>query len=322
MTELSIDKLFYLPNMDYEISLFLKYILSYISSKEVIIDFKNLIVKPDNGYCNIHIFKNRTKDELFCLLPNNLNVQFKLDLNVCNVTIENWYKFLIKLEKLTSFHYPKINYMISEYKKDEFIIIDESHNHYKYLKKKIKHSYFLDSWFKYNYILKQKNISSQKKNISVIIKNLKIISDQVSIEATKKNIESYIASVIISYCDKIKDCVFKNDLESIQTLFTLIKRKIMKTIDNNFKFIKMVNVDFENLFLCFYEFYNFCEKVNFDVQKNINKLNLIFQLSFEKEIFDFSLIYKLNNKLEKNIDFEVFTKYHPILRTRDVLLKG
>ena len=56
MTDLSIDKLFYLPNMDYEIGLFLKYIISYIASKEIMIDFKNIIIKPDDGCCNIHIF--------------------------------------------------------------------------------------------------------------------------------------------------------------------------------------------------------------------------------------------------------------------------
>ncbi len=320
MTDLSIDKLFYLPNMDYEISLFLKYILCYISSKEIMVNFKNISVKPDNGYCNIHIFKNRNKDELFCLLPNNLNIQFKLNLTSNSITNENWYKFLLKLKNLSSFHYPKIYHMISEYIKDEFANMDKSLEHYKYLNRKIKHSYFLDSWFKYNYILKQKNISSQKKNISIIISNLKKISNQVSTEDTKKNIEKYVANVIISYCDKIRDCINKNDIEGIEALFTLMRRKIIKAIDSNFKFIKTVNVNFQNLFLSFYEFYNFCEKVDFNLQKNIHKLNLIFQLSFEKEILDFSLNYKINNKVQ-NIDFDSFNKYHPILRTREILLK-
>ena len=151
MADLSIDKLFYLPNMDYEISLFLKYIVSYIASKEIMIDFKNITIKPDNGYCNIHIFKNRNKDELFCLLPNNLNIEFKLNLISNKITNENWYKFLLKLKNLSSYHYPKIYYMISEYIKDEFSNVRKSVDDYKYLKKKIKHSYFLDPWFKFNY---------------------------------------------------------------------------------------------------------------------------------------------------------------------------
>ena len=321
MTDLSIDKLFYLPNMDYEIGLFLKYIISYIASKEIMIDFKNIIIKPDNGCCNIHIFKNRNKDELFCLLPNNLNIEFKLHLVSNKITNENWYKFLIKLKNLSSYHYPKIYYMISEYIKEEFSNVQKSIDDYKYLKKKIKHSYFLDPWFKFNYTLEYKNISNQKKNISVIISNLKKISNQVSTEETKKNIENYIAGVIVSYCDKINDCIVNNDIDEIESLFVLIKRKIIKTIDSNFKFIKTVNVNFRNLFLSFYEFYNFCVKVDFDIQKNIHKLNLIFQLSYEKEIFDYSLNYKINNKLKKNINFNNLNTYHPILRTREILLK-
>ena len=119
----------------------------------------------------------------------------------------------------------------------------------------------------------------------------------------------------------MNDCINNNDIDGIESLFVLIKRKIIKAIDSNFKFIKTVNVDFRNLFLSFHEFYNFCVKVDFDIQKNIHKLNLIFQLSYDKEIFDFSLNYKVNNKLENNIDFNSFNTYHPILRTRKILLK-
>ena len=87
--------------------------------------------------------------------------------------------------------------MISEYIKDEFSNVRKSVDDYKYLKKKIKHSYFLDPWFKFNYTLQYKNISNQKKNISVIISNLKKISNQVSTEDTRKNIEKKSTE----YCD-------------------------------------------------------------------------------------------------------------------------
>ena len=64
---------------------------------------------------------------------------------------------------------------------------------------------------------------------------------------SKKNIEKYVANVIISYCDKIRDCINKNDIEGIEALFTLMRRKIIKAIDSNFKFIKTGNINFQNL---------------------------------------------------------------------------
>ena len=315
---LNLTQIFHIPGYDKELILFIKYVLSVMICYKKIIFFHNLQLFSNSGNGCLYLLKDRFNNYHFTEIP----IHFKINVMKYNgLHHRNWLLWLEELKDFLRFQFKKhsLYSVIDKFLKEEKIFFEKSVNDIKYIERQFidfKRE-MIEPWFLYKYEL----IGEVTDEVMIpFTKNFQILLNQIS---KKEKLSLFIFKIFKKHINSIENAILNEDLIKLKKISSNFKNDIHEFLDENFSFVQTKNINYYEWLISFYQFYCECETIDYELEKRISKLNLIFHLGYEYEQDKNNINYQLFmfNNLEKRTimdisldNVEKSKQVHPLFR--------
>ena len=315
---LNLTQIFHIPGYDKELILFIKYILTIMICYQKIIFFHNLELFSNSGVGHLYLLKDKYGQYHYSEIP----VHFKITIKKYNgLHPRNWLLWLEELNDFLKFQFKNhsLFLIINKFLKEEQRFFQKSMSDISNLNKKFPQfsREMIESWFLHKYQLTGEITEDVMKPFT---ENFQILLNQIT---KKEQLSLFIYKTFKKYVEPIESAILDEDLGRIKDISSHFKNDIHTYLDEKFSFVQTKKIDYYQWLVSFYQFYCDCELIDYQLEKRISKLNLIFHLGYEHEQEKKNINYQLITlkNLEKQAEKEIsqYTvedskQVHPIFR--------